>query len=134
MQEAASHHPARASGSVQQPGQCQERVAQTAVSDDELEECQTRRAATVSKYLFIVIAPVPRRTSVTRAPQTEKAALQVSAKISDKVPGAAIIGEDEKENNKEVPSVPAPVLTAPLAVPEVTLITTATLVTPTKVN
>lgn len=57
------------------------------------------------------------RSSITRLPQSEKAGIQASAKIADKVPGAVIasgLPEEEKENSSaEVPS-PA----APLAVPE----------------
>jgi hypothetical protein len=54
------------------------------------------------------------RSSVTRTPQTEKAAMQASSKITDKVPGAVIMVDEEKENSSGELSSPV----APLAVQE----------------
>jgi hypothetical protein len=49
------------------------------------------------------------RSSVTRTPQTEKAAIQASSKITDKVPGAVIMVDEEKENSSgEISSSVAP--------------------------
>lgn len=56
------------------------------------------------------------RSSVTRTPQTEKAAIQASSKIADKVPGAVIIVDEEKENSSVEISSSSQV--APLAVQE----------------
>lgn len=62
------------------------------------------------------------RSSVTRSPQQEKAALQVSSKYTDKVPGATPtitgVADEEKENNTNVVGSPTLPVIAPLAVPE----------------
>jgi hypothetical protein len=68
-------------------------------------------------YLYLFF-----RSSVTRSPQQEKAALQVSSKYTDKVPGATPtitgVADEEKENNTNVVGSPTLPVIAPLAVPE----------------
>lgn len=82
------------------------------------------------------------RSSVTRTPQTEKAAIQASSKNVDKVPGAVIITGmvDEEKENSSVELSPS---VAPLAVqesfeernkPAVTTATTTSVPTTTKDN
>ena len=69
-----------------------------------------------SRFIYSVFALFGTivRSSVTRTPQTEKAAIQASSKITDKVPGAVIMVDEEKENSSGEISSPV----APLAVQE----------------
>lgn len=73
-------------------------------------------SAVKSVYLFFLFcySETIVRSSVTRTPQIEKAAIQASSKITDKVPGAVIMVDEEKENSSGELSSPV----APLAVQE----------------
>ena len=51
--------------------------------------------------LFTALGRGWRRSSVTRLPQSEKAALQASSKMADKVLVATGVAEEEKENSTE---------------------------------
>ncbi|XP_046641729.1 protein phosphatase 1 regulatory subunit 12A-like isoform X6 [Daphnia pulicaria] len=87
-----------------------------------LEECKKRQAIILRERPEVYNnrgnarnqSPPKRRSSVTRTPQTEKAAMQASSKITDKVPGAVIMVDEEKENSSGELSSPV----APLAVQE----------------
>ncbi|XP_046450640.1 protein phosphatase 1 regulatory subunit 12A-like isoform X2 [Daphnia pulex] len=87
-----------------------------------LEECKKRQAIILRERPEVYNnrgnarnqSPPKRRSSVTRTPQTEKAAIQASSKITDKVPGAVIMVDEEKENSSGELSSPV----APLAVQE----------------
>nr|CAH0111892.1 unnamed protein product [Daphnia galeata] len=82
-----------------------------------LEECKKRQAIILRERPEVYNnrgnarnqSPPKRRSSVTRTPQTEKAAIQASSKITDKVPGAVIMVDEEKENSSgEISSSVAP--------------------------
>ncbi|XP_032789156.2 protein phosphatase 1 regulatory subunit 12A isoform X5 [Daphnia magna] len=87
-----------------------------------LEECKKRQAIILRERPEVYNnrgnarnqSPPKRRSSVTRTPQIEKAAIQASSKITDKVPGAVIMVDEEKENSSGELSSPV----APLAVQE----------------